>query len=75
MNKQKSLQKPNGRKHPYRSELKQPEQIVKERGEMRKKQSLHRARQSKKSGRTNYKNNRNSAGKRRPNKMKTKRTK
>jgi len=75
MNKQKSLQKPNGRKYPYRSELKQPEQIVKQRGEKRKKESLHRARQAKKGGRANYKNNRNSAGKRRPNKMKTKRTK
>jgi len=42
------------------SELKQPEQIVKKRVETHKKQSLQRARQMRKGGRTNYKNKRHS---------------
>ena len=60
MNRQKSQLKSKGQKMPTHSELKKPDQIIKKRTETRKKQSLQRARQMRKGGRTNYKNNRHS---------------
>jgi hypothetical protein len=61
MTRQKTQLKAKGQRMPSHSELKQPEQIVKKRGETRKKQSLQRARQQRKGGRTNYKNQRQSS--------------
>jgi len=61
MNRQKSQLKAKGQKMPSHSELKKPEQIVKKRAEKRQKESLQRARQMRKGGRTNYRNQRHSS--------------
>lgn len=61
MNRQKSKLKEKGQKMPSHSELKKPEQIMKKRTENRQRNSLQRARQSRKAGRTNYKNKRKSS--------------
>ena len=61
MNREKSQLKAKGQRMPNHSELKKPEQIVKKRAENRKKESLQRARQMRKGGRTNYRNNRHSS--------------
>jgi hypothetical protein len=60
MTRQKNELKSKGQKMPSHSELKKPEQIVKNRTEKRQRESLQRARQMRKGGRTNYKNQRNS---------------
>ena len=60
MNQQKLQLKSKGQKMPSHSELKKPEQIVKKRAEKRQRESLQRARQMRKGGRTNYKNKRHS---------------
>jgi hypothetical protein len=61
MNREKSQLKAKGQQMPSHSELKQPEQIVKKRTENRKRESLQRARQMRKGGRTNYRNKRHSS--------------
>ncbi len=61
MNREKTQLKSKGRQMPKHSELKNPDQIVKKRTEKSKKQSLQRARQARKGGRTNYKNKRHSS--------------
>ena len=61
MNRQKTQLKEKGQRMPSHSELKKPEQIVKKRAETQKKQSLQRARQMRKGGRTNYRNQRHSS--------------
>ena len=60
MNRQKSQLKAKGQRMPSHSELKKPEQILKKRDEKQKRHSLQRARQARKSGRTNYRNKRHS---------------
>lgn len=60
MNREKSQLKAKGQRMPSHSELKKPEQIVKKRAEKRKRDSLQRARQARKGGRTNYRNKRQS---------------
>jgi len=60
MNRQKAQLKVKGQQMPSHSELKNPEQIVKKRTEQRQRQSLQRARQMRKGGRTNYRNKRHS---------------
>ena len=60
MTRQKNQLKEKGQRMPSHSELKKPEQIVKARAEKSRKQSLQRARQQRKGGRTNYKNKRQS---------------
>jgi len=45
---------------PSHSELKQPEQILKKRDEKEKRHALQQKRQMRKSGRTNYRNKRQS---------------
>lgn len=61
MNRQKSQLKAKGQRMPSHSELKKPEQIMKKRTEKRQKDSLQRARQMRKGGRTNYRNNKQSS--------------
>ena len=61
MNRQKTQLKAKGQRMPSHSELKKPEQIVKKRTEKRQRDSLQRARQMRKGGRTNYRNNRHSS--------------
>jgi len=61
MNRQKTQLKEKGQKMPSHSELKKPEQIIKKRTEKRQRQSLQNARQMRKGGRTNYKNQRHSS--------------
>jgi hypothetical protein len=61
MNRQKSQLKAKGQQMPSHSELKKPEQILKKRTEKHQRQSLQRARQMRKGGRTNYKNKRHSS--------------
>ena len=60
MNRQKSQLKEKGQSMPKHSELKKPEQIIKNRTKKRQRQALQRARQVRKAGRTNYKNKRHS---------------
>jgi hypothetical protein len=60
MHREKSQLKAKGQRAPSHSELKKPEQIIKKRGEKQKRHSLQRARQMRKSGRTNYRNKRQS---------------
>ena len=60
MNRQKTQLKAKGQKMPSHSELKKPEQIIKKRVEKGRRESLQRARQARKSGRTNYKNKKQS---------------
>jgi hypothetical protein len=60
-NRQKSQLKSKGQRMPSHSEIKKPEQIMKNRSETRRKQSLQHARQMRKGGRTNYKNQRHSS--------------
>lgn len=60
MNRQKSQLKEKGQRMPSHSELKKPEQIIKKRTEKQQRNALQKARQMRKSGRTNYKNKRQS---------------
>lgn len=60
MSRQKAQLKAKGQKMPSHSELKKPEQIMKKRTEKRQRDSLQRARQMRKGGRTNYRNKRHS---------------
>jgi hypothetical protein len=61
MNREKTQLKAKGQRMPSHSELKEPEQIMKKRTEKHQKQSLQRARQMRKGGRTNYRNKRHSS--------------
>jgi hypothetical protein len=61
INREKTQLKAKGQRMPSHSELKKPEQIVKKRAEKRTRESLQRARQMRKGGRTNYRNNRHSS--------------
>lgn len=61
MNRQKSQLKAKGQRMPSHSELKKPDEIIKKRTEKSQRQSLQRARQMRKGGRTNYKNKRHSS--------------